>query len=176
VMFGGVNAFGGSGASGAGALRRQMAAAGVGSIPLIGGDGLKDLDLAGESLIDLAGQAATGTYSADLVPSAYPGKAAFDTAFQAAYGRAPGPYAGPGYACAQVILQAIAAAASRGGISRAAVRAAGTDTSTTFATILGSVRFDAAGDETSADISMDTVDPKANGGAGGWVVAPRVVP
>ena len=176
VMYGGVNAFGGSGASGAGALRRQMAAAGIGGIPLVGGDGLKDLDVSGESLLDLAGQAAAGTYSADLVPSTYPGKAALDAAFQAAYGRAPGPYAGPGYACAQVILQAVAAAARNGGISRALVRYAGADASTTFATVLGSVRFDAAGDETSPNISMDTVDPKANGGAGGWVVATGPVP
>jgi branched-chain amino acid transport system substrate-binding protein len=170
ALFGGVNAFGGNGASGAGAFRREMAAVGLGAIPLLGGDGLKDSDQAGKSLIDLAGPAAVGTYSADLVPANYPGKSTVDAAFQQAYGRAAGPYAGPGYACAQVILQAIATAAANGSLTRADVRAAAADTATTFETVLGSIRFDAAGDVTSPSITIDTVDLKANGGAGGWVV------
>jgi branched-chain amino acid transport system substrate-binding protein len=169
VLFGGVNAFGGDGASGAGAFRRQMAAAGLGAVPLVGGDGLKDLDQSGRSLITIAGSAAAGTYSADLVPPAYPGEAAFATAFRAAYGRVPGPYAGPGYACAQVILQALATAATRGQVDREAVRAAGADSAATFDTILGAIRFDAAGDLTTPTIGIDGIDPKANGGAGAWV-------
>jgi branched-chain amino acid transport system substrate-binding protein len=170
VLFGGVTAYGGNGAAGAGAFRRQMATAGLADVPLLGGDGLKDTDQDGKSLIALAGPAAAGTYSADLVPANYPGKAAFDTAFQRAYGRVAPPYAGPGYACAQVILQAIATAAANGSFTRAGVRASAADTATTFATVLGSIRFDAAGDVTSPSITMDTVDLKGNGGAGGWVV------
>jgi branched-chain amino acid transport system substrate-binding protein len=170
ALFGGVNAFGGNGASGAAAFRREMAAVGLGAIPLLGGDGLKDSDQAGKSLIDLAGPAAVGTYSADLVPANYPGKAVFDAEFQRSYGRAAPPYAGPGYACAQVILQAIATAAVSGSLTRAGVRTAAADTATTFDTVLGSIRFDAAGDVTSPSITIDRADLKANGGAGGWVV------
>ena len=170
ALFGGVNAFGGNGASGAGAFRREMATVGLRGIPLLGGDGLKDSDRAGKSLIDLAGPAAVGTYSADLVPANYPGKATIDAAFQQAYGRVAAPYAAPGYACAQVLLQAIATAAANGSLTRAGVRATGADTATTFETVLGSIRFDAAGDVTSPSVTMDTVDLKANEGAGGWVV------
>ena len=50
------------------------------------------------------------------------------------------------------------------------MRAAAADTATTFDTVLGSIRFDGAGDVTSPSITMDTIDPKANGGAGDWVV------
>lgn len=170
ALFGGVNAFGGNGASGAGAFRREMAAVGLGTIPLLGGDGLKDSDRAGKSLIDLAGPAAAGTYSVDLAPANYPGKARLDATFQQAYGRAAAPYAGPGYACAQVIIEAIATSAANGFLTRAGVRAAAADTATTFETVLGSIRFDAAGDVTSPSITLDAVDLKANGGAGGWVV------
>jgi branched-chain amino acid transport system substrate-binding protein len=170
VLFGGVTAFGGNGAAGAGAFRRQMGTAGLAAVPLLGGDGLKDTDQDGKSLIDLAGPAAAGTYSADLVPANYPGKGAFDTAFQKAYGRVAPPYAGPGYACAQVILQALATAAASGSLRRADVRAAAADTATTFETVLGSIRFDAAGDVTAPSITMDAADPNANGGSGGWVV------
>jgi branched-chain amino acid transport system substrate-binding protein len=170
ALFGGVNASGGNGASGAAAFRRAMAAVGLGAVPLLGGDGFKDSDTAGKSLIDLAGRAAVGTYSADLVPGDYPGKARVDAAFRQAYGRGAPPYAGPGYACAQVIIQAIATAAAKGSITRADVRADAADTAATFATVIGSIRFDAAGDVTSPRISVDTVDLKANGGAGAWVV------
>ena len=173
VMFGGVNAFGGDATSGAGAFRRQMAAAGLGAVPLVGGDGLKDVDRTGTSLIDIAGRAATGTYSADLAPADYPGKSAFDAAFVAAYGRAPAPYAGPAYACAQVLLQAMETAARSDDLTREGVRAAGADTGTSFSTVLGSLRFDAAGDVTTPTIGFDTVDPTANGGTGGWVVVHR---
>jgi len=170
VLFGGVTAYGGNGAAGAGEFRREMPAFGLGAIPMLGGDGLKDSDKAGKSLADLAGPSAVGTYSADLVPANYPGKATIDAAFQQAYGHAATPYAGPGYACAQVILQAIRTAAASGSLTREGVRAAAADTATTFDTVLGSIRFDAAGDVTSPSITMDTIDPKANGGSGGWVV------
>lgn len=175
ALYGGVNAFGGIGASGAGALRRQMGAGGLGSIPLLGGDGLKDLDQTGASLFDTAGRAAAGTYSADLVPPDYPGKAAFSAAFNAEYGRVPSPEAGPGYACAQVLIQAIAAAAASPAITREGVRAAGADTSATFHTILGALRFDSAGDLIAPGIGMDTVDLKANGGQGGWIAVPGII-
>ncbi|HYC07800.1 MAG TPA: branched-chain amino acid ABC transporter substrate-binding protein [Candidatus Binatia bacterium] len=173
VMFGGVNAFGGDAGSGAGAFRRQMSAAGLGAVPLIGGDGLKDVDRTGASLIDIAGRAANGTYSADLAPTDYPGGTTFDAAFAAMYGRAPAPFAGPGYACAQVLLQAIATAVAAGDLTRDGVRAAGADTGTTFTTALGSLRFDAAGDVTTPTIGLDSVDLTANGGKGGWVVVHR---
>lgn len=172
VLYGGVNAFDGNGSSGAGALRKQMAATALAGVPLLGGDGLKDLDRTGASLIDIAGPAAIGTYSADLVPAGYPGQSAFDSEFQAAYGRAPEPAAGPGYACAQVLIQAVATAAQRGAITRENVRAAGASTITTFSTILGEIRFDAAGDVTTPALSVDTVDMTLDGGKGGWVTAP----
>jgi branched-chain amino acid transport system substrate-binding protein len=175
VLYGGVNAYGGIAGSGAGAVRRQMAASGLGAIPLIGGDGLKDTDQTGASLADIAGVAAAGTYSADLVPPDYPGKAAFSAAFKAEYGRAPSPDAGPGYACAQVLIQAIAAAAAAPALTRDGVRAAGADSSATFHTILGALRFDSAGDLIAPGIGMDTIDLKANGGKGGWVVVPGTI-
>lgn len=169
VMFGGVNAFNGDSSSGAGAFRRQMSADGLAGIPLIGGDGLEDLDNAGRSLFDVDGAAAANTYSGNLAPS-FRGQPAFGAEFRAAYGSDPRPYAAPGYACAEIIVAAIERAAARGGISRESVRAAGTDPGSTFTTILGAIRFDAAGDITTPSISVYRADPGANGGTGAWVL------
>jgi len=170
VMYGGVNAYNGDAQAGAGSLRRQMGVAGLGAIPLIGGDGLRNSDSAGASLIDEAGKAAAGTYSANLAPSDYAGRIAFEAAFQAAYGRPPSAYAGPGYACAQVILQALAAARTPSRVIWPPCRAAATAAGQTYETVLGPVRFDTAGDEIAPLLGMDAVDLKANGGKGAWVV------
>ena len=169
VMFGGVTAPDGDTSAGAAILRSQMPAAGLGGVPLVGGPSLATDDGQPGSLLAIAGAAAKGTYLVDPTPGDYPGRAAFSASFRAAYGHDPDPYAAPGYACAQVILAAIATAARSGGPTREAVRAAATAPGTTVHTILGAVGFDADGDTKSPTVTVYRADPTAGGGKGAWV-------
>ena len=171
VMFGGVTAPDGDTAAGAAVLRHQMAHAGLAGVPLVGGTSLQDQDGTDGSLIAIAGPAAVGTYGAEVTAADFPARAAFDAEFAAAYGHEPDPYAGPGYACAQLILRAVAAAAAKGTVTRDAVRSAAVAPNMPVDTIMGPVSFDAVGDITAPVITITTVDPKANGGSGGWIVA-----
>ncbi|MFO1539004.1 MAG: branched-chain amino acid ABC transporter substrate-binding protein [Chloroflexota bacterium] len=161
--------FGGVTTTGAPALRLGMAAAGVGDLPLLVGEGIVDgpVDLPG-SYLALAGAAAAGTVSAMTTREDYPGRASFTAAYRAAYGTDPVGYAAPAYACGEVIRAAIADAAAAGGVDREAVRARVTDPARTWETVLGPIAFDANGDATPAAVTLYAVDPAA-GAAGDWV-------
>ena len=65
-------------------------------------------------------------------------------------------------------------AASKGDVTREAVRAAGTDTATTFETVLGPVKFDAVGDTNQKIISLYKVDLTAADGKGDWIFDSQV--
>ncbi|HEY5434727.1 MAG TPA: branched-chain amino acid ABC transporter substrate-binding protein [Candidatus Limnocylindrales bacterium] len=152
VFYGGVTATGG------GLVRKQMPQVGLGSIAYLGGgiqDGPKSVD---GSFINIAGDAAANSYSSVAAIAEYPGKADFETKYKAAYGVAAGAYSASGYACAQVVLDAIKTAATKGDVTRENVRAAGVDTNTTFQTVLGPVKFDAVGDTNQKIISLYKVD------------------
>ena len=147
VFYGGVTATGG------GLVRKQMPQAGLGDLVYLGGDGIQDGrgDTAG-SFINIAGDAAPNSYSSVAAIAEFPGKAEFAAKYEAEFKVAPGAYAASGYACAQVVLQAIEKAAADGDVTVEAVRAAGTDTAATFATVIGDLQFDAVGD-TKPDVS-----------------------
>ena len=86
----------------------------------------------------------------------------------------PGAYSASGYACAQVVIEALDTAASKGDVTREAVRAAGVDTTTTFQTVLGPVQFDAVGDTNQKIISLYKVDMTAASGKGDWVFVKQI--
>jgi len=167
--------YGGTSATGGGLVRKQMPQAGLGEIPILGGDGIQDGPGSTEgSFINIAADAATDSYSSVAAIAEYPGKADFDKKYQAAYNEASGAYSASGYACAQIILKAITTAAGKGDVTREAVRTAATDPSTTFETVLGPVKFDAVGDTNQKIISLYKVDLTAASGKGDWVFDSQV--
>ena len=169
VFFGGVTANGG------GLLRTQMPQAGLGSLPFLGGDGIQDQNGGVQgSFINIAGDAAANSFSSVAAIHDIPGAADFATKYNAEYKQDPGAYSASGYACAQVVIQALAAVAAKGDITREAVRAAGVDTGTTFNTVLGPVQFDSVGDTNQKIISLYKVDMTASSGKGDWVFVKQI--
>ena len=104
----------------------------------------------------------------------HPDAAAFATKYTAEYKADPGAYSASGYACAQIIIAALSTAAAKGDITRENVRAAATDTSTTFTTVLGPVQFDSVGDTNQKIISLYKVDPTASSGKGDWAFVKQI--
>jgi branched-chain amino acid transport system substrate-binding protein len=171
VFYGGVTATGG------GLVRKQMPQVGLGDLAYLGGDGIQDgpgTEKNAGSFINIAGEAAANSYSSVAAIAEYPGKADFNAKYKAAYNEEAGAYSASGYACAQIILQAIKTAASKGDVTREAVRAAGTDPNTTFETVLGPVKFDSVGDTNQKIISLYKVDLTASDGNGDWVFDSQV--
>jgi branched-chain amino acid transport system substrate-binding protein len=167
VFFGGVTATGG------GLVRKQMPQVGLGALAYLGGDGIQDGPGTAEnsgSFINIAGPAAANSYSSVAAIAEYPGKADFEARYLAEYKVAAGAYSASGYACAQVVLEAIKTAAGKGDVTREAVRAAGVNTATTFQTVLGPVTFDAVGDTSQKIISLYKVDTAK----GDWVFDSQV--
>jgi branched-chain amino acid transport system substrate-binding protein len=167
IYFGGVTATGGA--------RILLAAAqvGLGDVPYVGPDGINDGN--GEtvdSFLNLAASAANNSYSTLAGIGDFPGKAQFDADYKAEYGIDATGYAGTGYACAQVVIDAL----NRAGASnpadmtalKEAVRVAGTDTAVTYATILGDITFNADGDTSQKIVSIYSVDPAGANGKGDW--------
>ena len=152
-----------------------MPQVGLGDIPYLGGDGIQDgPGTTDGSFINIAGEAAANSFSSVAAIAEYPGQADFAAKYKAEYNEEPGAYSASGYACAQIVLKAIATAASKGDVTREAVRAAGTDTATTFETVLGPVQFDAVGDTNQKIISLYKVDLTAADGKGDWVFDSQV--
>jgi branched-chain amino acid transport system substrate-binding protein len=167
IYFGGVTATGGA--------RILLAAAqvGLGDIPYVGPDGINDGN--GEtvdSFLNLAATAANNAYSTLAGIGEFPGKAQFDTDYKAEYGIDATGYAGTGFACAQVVIDALNRAGATNpadmGALREAVRVAGTDTAVTYSTILGDITFTAEGDTSQKIVSIYSVDPAGANGKGDW--------
>ncbi|MBF6604580.1 MAG: branched-chain amino acid ABC transporter substrate-binding protein [Chloroflexi bacterium] len=168
IYFGGVTATGGA------RILLAAAQAGLGNVPFVGGDGINDgSGQTKDSFLNLAGAAAANAFSTLAGIGDFPGKVQFNTDYKAAYGQDATGYAGMGYACGQVILDAINRAAATNPADmaglREAVRVAATDTSHSYTTILGPVTFDANGDTSQHIVSIYAVDPTAAGGKGDWV-------
>jgi branched-chain amino acid transport system substrate-binding protein len=167
--------YGGVTSTGGGLVRKQMPQVGLGEIPYLAGDGIQDgLGSTDGSFINIAADAAANSYSSVAAISDFPGKAEFAEKYQAEYGEAPGAYSASGYACAQVVLEAIKTAAGKGDVTREAVRVAGVDPATTFNTVVGPVSFDEVGDTSQKIISLFKVDLAAADGAGDWVFDSQV--
>jgi branched-chain amino acid transport system substrate-binding protein len=167
IYFGGVTSTGGA--------RILLAAAqvGLGDVPYMAGDGINDGNGGTkDSFLNLSAAAANNAYSTLAGIGDYPGKAKFDADYNAEYGIDATGYAGTGYACAQVIIDALNRAgatnpADMAGL-REAVRAAGTDTTAKYTTIIGDLTFDAGGDTSQKIVSIYSVDPAGADGKGDW--------
>jgi branched-chain amino acid transport system substrate-binding protein len=79
----------------------------------------------------------------------------FAADYKAEFGTDPGAYSASGYACTQVILEALKSV----GNDREKVRAYVTDSSHTYDTVLGKFTFDANGDTSQHIISDYKYDP-----------------
>ena len=172
IYFGGVTATGGA--------RILLAAsqAGLGDVPYVGPDGINDgTGETKDSFLNLAGAAGKNAYSTLAGPGTFEKKDAFDAEYKAEYGIDATGYAGQGYACAQVVLDAIKRAAATNPAKDAlkeAVRVAGTDTTVKYDTIVGSISFDANGDTSQKIVSIYSVDTAAANGKGDWKFATQV--
>ena len=166
IYFGGVTATGGA--------RILLAAqqAGLGDVPYVGPDGINDgSGETKDSFLNLGAAAAKNAYSTLAGIGDFPGKAQFEADYKAEYNIDPTGYAGTGYACAQVVIDALkragAAAADKSAL-REAVRVAGTDTAAKYATIVGDITFDANGDTSQKIVSIYSVDQAGANGKGDW--------
>jgi branched-chain amino acid transport system substrate-binding protein len=167
IYFGGVTATGGA--------RILLAAAqvGLGDVPFVGPDGINDgSGETKDSFLNLGAAAATNAFSTLAGAGTFDQKAKFDAAYKTEYGIDPTGYAGQGYACAQVVLDAIKRAAATNPADKTAlkeaVRVAGTDTTVKYDLIVGQVSFDANGDTTQKIVSIYSVDPAGANGKGDW--------
>jgi len=169
VFYGGVTGTGG------GLVRKQMPQAGLGDLPFLGGDGIQDQDGSVDgSFINIAGDASANSFSSVAAIAEIPDAAAFAEKYTVEYKTDPGAYSANGYACAQIVIEALKTAAGQGDITRENVRAAAVNPATTFQTVLGPVVFDANGDTSQKIISLYEVDPAAADGAGGWVFTEQI--
>jgi branched-chain amino acid transport system substrate-binding protein len=173
IYFGGVTATGGA--------RILLAAqqVGLGDLPYVGPDGINDGSGATkDSFLNLAAAAAKNSYSTLAGPGTFDGKDAFDKHYKEVYGIDATGYAGQGYACAQVVIDAInrAGATSPADMTalREAVRVAGTDASHQYTTIVGPITFDANGDTSQKIVSIYSYDPAGADGKGDWKFSTQI--
>jgi branched-chain amino acid transport system substrate-binding protein len=167
IYFGGVTATGGA--------RILLAAkqAGLGDVPFVGPDGINDGNGdTKDSFLNLAKADAKNAFSTLAGPGTFEGKAKFDADYKAEYGIDATGYAGQGFACAQIVLDALkrAAATSPADMKalKEAVRVAATDTAATYTLNVGSVKFDANGDTSQLIVSLYSYDAAGAGGKGDW--------
>jgi branched-chain amino acid transport system substrate-binding protein len=160
IYFGGVTSTGGA--------RILLAAVqvGMGDIPYVGPDGINDGSAATkDSFLNLAQDAAKNSYSTLAGIGTFAGKEKFDADYKAAYGIDATGYAAQGFACAQIMLDALgrAAATNPSGMTalREAVRVALTDTSHTYKTVQGDITFTAEGDTSQRIVSIYSYDAAA---------------
>jgi branched-chain amino acid transport system substrate-binding protein len=167
IYFGGVTATGGA--------RILLAAkqAGMGDVPFLGPDGINDGN--GEtkdSFLNLAKADAKNAFSTLAGPGTFEGKEKFDADYKAEFGKDATGYAGQGFACAQVVLDALKRAAATNPANmaglREAVRVAGTDTTVKYTLNVGPVSFDANGDTSQLIVSLYSYDAAGAGGKGDW--------
>lgn len=160
IYFGGVTASGGA--------RILLAAAqvGLGDIPYVGPDGINDGSAATkDSFLNLAGDAAAHSYSTLAGIGTFPGKEKFDADYKAEYGIDATGYAAQGFACAQILIDALGRAGATNPADmtalREALRVAMIDTSHTYKTIQGDITFNADGDTSQRIVSIYSYDAAA---------------
>jgi branched-chain amino acid transport system substrate-binding protein len=167
IYFGGVTATGGA------RILLAAAQAGLGDVPYVGPDGINDgSGTTKDSFLNLAAGAAKNSYSTLAGIGDFPGRAQFEVDYQAEYKAAPTGYAGTGFACAQVVVDAITRAGAGTNADmkalRESVRIAGTATDVTYKTIVGDITFTAEGDTSQRIVSIYSYDAAGAGGKGDW--------
>jgi branched-chain amino acid transport system substrate-binding protein len=171
IYFGGVTATGGA------RILKAAVAAGL-TVPYVAGDGINDGSGKSEnSFLNIAGADAKNSFSTLAGIGDFPAKQDFNAKYKTEYNTDATGYASTGYACAQVVINAIgragAKAADQAGM-RVATRDAGTDTSVSYDTILGKIQFDANGDTSQKIISIYAFDQAGAEGKGDWVFKEQV--
>ena len=166
IYFGGVTATGGA------RILKAAVQVGLGDVPYVGPDGINDgSGTTKDSFLNLAGADGKNSYSTLAGIGDFPGRAQFEVDYKAEYNASPTGYAGTGYACAQVALNALeragAKAANKGAL-REAIRVAGTATDVKYSTIVGDITFDANGDTSQKIVSIYSFDAAGAGGKGDW--------
>jgi len=157
IYFGGVTATGGA------RILKAAIQAGL-NVPYVGPDGIFDGSAATkDSFLNLTGDDAKLAIATAAAVGDFPGRADFEAKFKAEYGKSPTGYAATAYACAQVVLDAIKRAGEGASMKelREKVRAAATDTSVSYKTVIGDIKFDKNGDTSQKIISFYTYDPTA---------------
>jgi class 3 adenylate cyclase/ABC-type branched-subunit amino acid transport system substrate-binding protein len=153
-------------------IRLAMVDAGHGELPMLSWEPIIT-PTDEESFIHFAGDAADGSYATRVVIA--PTKAAFAQRFVDLYDWTTDdvPYAAATYACVEVILDALRAAAQNSPSAdslREAVRSLAVDAESRVETVIGGLTFDHNGDPLQQYVEVMTVDLDADGGIGGWVV------
>ena len=159
--------------NGGAALRLAMEDAGLGAVPFVSWDGLFDGSGAdpGSFIQSVGASLAVGSYIAHA--SLGPHKASFAEVYRAVYGDEPDEYSAAAYACVEIIVASLREIANQSPTAaglREALRAYAVDPSHTYATVLGTVGFDANGDSTQQFVTFYRVDPSAADGLGDWVI------
>ncbi len=156
IYFGGVTADGGA------RILKTAVQLGL-DVPFVGPDGIYDGSAASkDSFLNLTGDDAKKSYATAAAVGDFPGRAEFAAKFKAAYGTDPTGYSATGYACAQVVLDALKRAgptATDVKDLREKIRAAGVDPSITYTSVIGAFKFDANGDTSQKIISFYAYDP-----------------
>lgn len=145
--------YGGTTSTGGGLVRKQMADAGLGKTPYLGGDGISD-----DEFETVAGDSANGAYMTVAAPDAakLPSAKAFIAAYKARFKSDVGPYSANAYTAANIEIAAMEKAINDAGgkmPTRADVLkyvAATKD----FDSPIGKVGFDANGDTTSPILTL----------------------
>jgi len=160
IYFGGVTATGGA--------RILLAAdqVGLGAVPYVGPDGINDGSAkTKDSFLNLAGDKAKNSFSTLAGIGDFPNKAKFLADYKTEYGQDATGYAAQGFACAQVILDAMGRATAGNPADHKALRAALltalADTSHQYTTIQGTFNFDANGDTSQKIVSIYSFDATA---------------
>lgn len=160
IYFGGVTSTGGA--------RILLAAAqvGMGAIPYVGPDGINDGSATTkDSFLNLAGDKAANAYSTLAGIGTFDGKAKFDADYKTEYGIDATGYAAQGFACAQIMIDALgrAGATNPSGMAglREALRVAMTDTTHSYTTVQGNITFNAEGDTSQRIVSIYSFDAAA---------------
>jgi branched-chain amino acid transport system substrate-binding protein len=149
--------YGGTTSTGGGLVRKQMADAGLGNTPYLGGDGISD-----DEFEKVAGDSANGAYMTTAAPDAanLPSATAFVAAYKARFNSDVGPYSANAYTAAKIEIAAIEKAINDNGgklPTRADVRKYVAAT-TRFDSPIGKIGFDANGDTTAPILSLYKVD------------------
>jgi branched-chain amino acid transport system substrate-binding protein len=156
IYFGGVTATGGA------RILKAAVQAGLGDVPYVGPDGIYDGSATTkDSFLNLAGDDAKNSYATAAAVGDFPGREEFAAKYKAEFGSDPTGYSATGYACAQVVLDALnrAAPASDMAALKESVRAAAVDPSVNYTTVLGEFKFDENGDTSQKIISFYGYDP-----------------
>lgn len=139
--------FGGTTASGGGLLRKQMGDVGMTHVPYVGGDGIADAEF-----LRTAGDMANGSYFTVAAPetSKLPSAKQFLAAYQERWKSDVGPYSANAFTAANIEIAAIEKALRENGGKMPARADVLKNVAATknFASPIGDVGFDAAGDTT----------------------------